>query len=228
MLTIVCGEDTISSRKHFQNLKAEYKSKGFEIKILPDVRLETIREQLTETSSLFTSQRVFFSENLVKQLKLKRNKASLEELDKIIKIKDIAWYDWETYTAREITNPKSAQIKEFKASTSIFKLLDECYPGNLKQFLGDMTQVLQSEEDGFIYAMLCKHIRTLILAKSNSLPPSTPPSQRGKLKSQAALWTLDKLISFYDGLARIDISVKTSANPYGIKKSLDIMACYLL
>lgn len=227
MLTIVCGEDTIVSRQYFQKLKDQYKSKGYEVCLIQKADPETLRIQTSETNSLFSEKRVFFSEHLVKFLKRSKSKEVLAQIQTIMK-SDIEWIDWEQYSAREISNPKGATIKELKPSSSIFKLLDECYPGNLKQFMNDMNAVLESQEDGFIYAMLCKHIRSLVLAKADGLSTATSPWQKSKLSSQARLWTDDKLIAFYEGLARIDISVKTSSSPYGIKKSLDILACYLL
>lgn len=227
MLTIICGEDTIASRQYFQKIKEDYKTKGYEICLISKADSETIRIETSEMDSLFSPKRAFFSEHLVKYLKRSKSKEVLAEIQAVMKT-DIEWFDWEQYQAREIANPKGATIKEFKPSSSIFKLLDECYPGNLKQFMTDSAAVLETQEDGFIYAMLCKHIRGLILAKSGSLPSSTSPWQRGKLSTLARLWPEDKLIAFYEGLGRIDVSVKTSSSPYGIKKSLDILACYLL
>lgn len=227
MLTIICGEDTMASRQHFQKLKDQYKTEGYELCLIQKADPETLRIQTSETNSLFSEKRTFFSEHLVKFLKRSKSKEVLAQIQTIMK-SDIIWLDWEQYSAREITNPKGATIKEFKPSSSIFKLLDECYPGNLKQFMNDTAAVLESQEDGFIYAMLCKHIRGLILAKANSLPANTSPWQRGKLSTLARLWPEEKLIAFYEGLSRIDVSVKTSSSPYGIKKSLDILSCYLL
>lgn len=228
MLTIICGEDTKASREHFQKIKDEYRAKGFEIKILTDSRYESLREQMTETASLFTPKQAFFTEHFVKQLKLKRNKELFTKVDNLVKNPDIVWFDWEQYQGREISNPKSAQIQDFKLPTSIFKLLDECYPSNLKGFVRDMSILLENQDEGFIYAMLCKHIKSLILAKSNALPSTSSPWQKKKLATQASLWPSDKLISFYEGLTRIDVSIKTSNNPHGIKRSIEILTCYLL
>lgn len=228
MLTIICGEDTRASRKHFQSIKEQYVANGFEIVNLSGVQYEMLREQMTESASLFQPKRAFFSEGLVKSLKLKRSKEMLSKIDTLVHDKHITWFDWETYSAREITNPKTAKIQEFKVAASIFNLLDECYPGNMKHFITQMNVLLDTEEDGFIYAMLCKHIRGLILAKTNSLPGNTSPWARKKMTTQAALWPYEKLVSFYEGLARLDVSIKTSNNPHGIKKSIDILACYLL
>ena len=226
MLTIICGEDTIASRQHFQKIKDEYKTRGYEICLIQKADPETLRIQTSEMDSLFSLKRAFFSEHLVKYLKRSKSKEVLAQIQEIMK-SDIEWYDWEQYQAREIANPKGATIKEFKPASSIFQLLDECYPGNLKQFINNMNYVLETQEDGFIYAMLCKHIRGLIQVKSGG-GASISPWQRGKLMTQARLWPEEKLIAFYEGLGRIDVSVKTSASPYGIKKSLDILASYLL
>jgi hypothetical protein len=52
--------------------------------------------------------------------------------------------------------------------------------------------------------------------------------QAGKLSKQASYWKEGKLEAFYDGLARIDVSIKTSSNIHGLGKSLDILFCYFL
>lgn len=227
MLTIVCGEDTTASRNHYQKLKKHYASNGYEVVQVPKADLETIRSVTTETESLFSPKRAFFSEHLVKFLKKSKNKATLQEIQDIMK-RDIHWYDWEQYQAREITNPKGATIKEFKPPHSIFQLLEICVPGNREQFLLLTAQLVQTVEEGFIYTMLWKHVRNLLIVKSGVPNSVVPAWQKFKLTAQAQRWPQEKLVGFYEGLARIDMTIKTSANPYGIKKSLDILACYYL
>lgn len=227
MLTIVCGEDTSASRDHYQKLKKHYTENGYEVVNIPKADLETIRTYTTETESLFSPKRAFFSEHLVKFLKKSKNKTTLQEIQDIMK-SDIHWYDWEQYQAREITNPKGATMKEFKPPQSIFMLLDICVPGNREQFITMTAQLAQTVEDGFIYTMLWKHIRNLVIVKSGVPSTTVPAWQKLKLMAQAQRWQQDKLVGFYEGLARIDQTIKTSSNPYGIKKSLDILACYYL
>ncbi len=76
--------------------------------------------------------------------------------------------------------------------------------------------------------MLTKHLRELILIKTEKIDKKIAPWKLSKLRYQAEKWELDKLLSFYDGLYKIDLQQKTSSTPYNIKKSLEILACYYL
>ena len=60
------------------------------------------------------------------------------------------------------------------------------------------------------------------------IPKKIQKWQLWKLESQAKLWKKKNLEEFYHGLHKIDIALKTSKNPYSVKKSLDILACYFL
>ena len=119
------------------------------------------------------------------------------------------------------------EFKECKPEKSIFQLLDACYPGNLKEFMNAMNVVNASQDASFIYAMLCKHVRNIILAKENALGNMSPWQKQGLYKL-GKMWEMNKLIGFYEGLARIDIALKTGGSPYDVRKSLDILVCYYL
>jgi hypothetical protein len=55
-----------------------------------------------------------------------------------------------------------------------------------------------------------------------------PSWQIKKLQLQANFWASDKLIAFYESLYNVELSVKTSQNPYSLKNSLDLLASYYL
>ena len=228
MLTIICGEDVIASRDYFNEMKESYRKKGFEIKNVPSSQLDDLRTWMSHSQGLFASQTVYVSENAVKAFKSKKNKKLLESIDDIARDSSVTWIDWEKITAREITGLKAATIKELKPSETIFMFLDNMYPGNLKLASRQLNTLADRQDEGFIFAMLCKHIRNLILAKHKLQIPGVAPWQAGKLAKQASYWKDGKLEAFYEGLARIDVSIKTSANIHGLGKSLDILFCYFL
>ncbi|MEN9328393.1 MAG: hypothetical protein RI947_1201 [Candidatus Parcubacteria bacterium] len=229
MLQIICGEDVTASRTYFQQLKTEYKKKGYEIKLVPMSEVEELPKWILESPSLFAPQILYVTENLVRKLKQKKSKELYSRIDEAGAAADVFWIDWENdLTSRDITTLKNHKIKEFKPAESIFGYLDKCYPGNLQGFVESGEKLLDTVEEGFIFAMLSKHIRTLLLIQNNAAPKTIQAWQAGRLRSQVARWKPDKLIAFYEGLARIDVSLKTSSNMHGIKKSVDILACYYL
>ncbi len=228
MLTIICGEDSASSRRYFQSMRQEYAKKGYELIDIAKNEFENISIKILEHSSLFFDQRVFFSDNLVKYLKKNRSKAKLSEIDSLVTDKSVIWLNWEELSTREITNPKKAIFKEFKMPESIFVFLDSLYPGNLRKTSDILSKISETLEEGFIFAMVCRHVRSLLLAKSKQGGMALPIWQKGRLIQQANYWDERKRIGVYRGLAKLDSAIKTSANAFGILKSLEVLLMHFI
>lgn len=228
MLTIVCGEDSPASRKYYQELKDEFKTKQYEVQ---NISPKNIIEQITksdQTMSLFSTKIIFFTENL-NSFFSKGSDKSIGELEELAKSKDIEIFDWEEdKSTRELKIAKLGKIKEFKPLKNIFQLLDSVYPGNKNNFIKLLGGLSEGLDEAFIFIMISRHVRALVLAKNKHFSSKVQPWQKSKLYNQAQLWTQDKLNGFYEGLFRIEQSVKTSSNAYGIKKSLDILAVHFL
>ncbi|MFA5136872.1 MAG: hypothetical protein WC489_05805 [Patescibacteria group bacterium] len=237
MLTIICGDDFVSSRKYFSQIKSEYFKKNIEIKDIVPQELPDVLNWQGDNLSLFASKKIFAVERIESHIVRKRGKKkasqnkhlTLEEIvQKLAQSKNIEVINWEEKPGRELKLKTIAKIKEFKLSNNIFKLLDACYPNNFSVFIRLLSENLDVHEEMFIFTMLCRHIRTLILAQDHIFSPSVQSWQKQKISGQALLWTRDKLIGFYEGLYRIDFSSKSATNPYGTRKSLEILACYYL
>ena len=227
MLTIICGEDTIASRNYFVSLKKDFLTKGFDIR---DIKFEEIKEiprWLAESPTLFFQKKVFFSENLNKKIK-KDNKSMLAELQMVNQMSNADLIDWEGVSVRELKFSKLGKIKEFKPDQSIFKLLDELFPGNRSDFIKLLGRLTQDLDENFVFIMLTRYVRNLILVKEGVNPAKLQSWQVYKLKSQTKQWKIENLVNFYEALFRIEVGLKTSTNPFSIKKSLDILACHFL
>lgn len=236
MLITICGEDTISSRNYLNQLKAEYLKANIEIRQVPIAEFGDILGWIGSNMSLFSTKTVFFTEHLESIIIKKRGKKPAVRTVKtnediaieIASRKDITVVNWEEKQGREIKLKEVSQVKEFKPATTIFKLLEECYPSNLKRFVSLLQLLTQTQDEMFLFIMLYRHIRTLILAQSDTYSKTCPPWQKAKLKAQSKLWKIEKLVEFYEGLARVESSTKSGNNPHGIRKSLEILACYYL
>ena len=227
MLTIICGEDTIASRNYFVSLKKDFLTKGFDIR---DIKFEEIKEiprWLAESPTLFFQKKVFFSENLNKKIK-KDNKSMLAELQMVNQMSNADLIDWEGVSVRELKFSKLGKIKEFKPDQSIFKLLDALYPGNRSDFIKLLGRLTQDLDENFVFIMLTRYVRNLILVKEGVNPAKLQSWQVYKLKSQTKQWKIENLVNFYEALFKIEIGLKTGSNPFSIKKSLDILACHFL
>ncbi len=229
MLTIICGEDSINSRSYYLELREKYQASGNEIYDIKATEISEINKGLSESVSLFSQKLVFFTQGLNKKISKRSNPILFSLAEEIANNKDIELIDWEEYTmGRELKLIKGVTVKEFKVSESIFKLLDSCYPRNLKQFISLLYSLPERVDEVFIFIMLVRHARNLFMVKLGSASKSLQSWQVAKLKSQAYYWDTDKLGAFYDGLYKIDVAVKTGNNPFPLRKSLELLTCYFL
>lgn len=231
MLTIIAGEDTVVSRQKLQELREQYKKKGYSIDQVPVVEIPELLKNAEGVTNLFGQASVYIVENVSSKYKGRAKTPFKEAVQELAKSQSIHLIDWEDgKSAYDLSSLKkiATTFYEAKPAKNIFELLDACYPGNLTQFLQALEIVNQSQDIGFIYALLYKHIRKLILTAEGIADSKTPPWQRGKLTYQAQKWDKNKLIKFYEGLARIDISMKTSSTTYNLRESIELLVCYYL
>ena len=229
MLTIICGEDSISSRNYFTDKEKLLKEKDFEIVNIDYHQVLDLDETGSSESSLFATKRAYFTNSLNKKVLKKLNLKTERKIKEIISSKKIQVFDWEEeISARDLKSIKGIIIKEFKPSQNIFKLLDSCYPGNLETFTSTLNTVSESTEDILIFIMLVRHMRNILITKMGDKIPKLMSWQIAKLSNQAKYWDEKNLINFYQGLHRIDVNSKTNGTPFTVKKSLEILACYYL
>lgn len=229
MLFVVCGEDNVSSRDYFLELQSEYEDKGNEIKKISPTELETVLTDTSASPNLFGQQQIFVTENLNKTVSRKKGNKTYELLEKISINKDVVLLAWEDgINKRELKTATLGKVKEFKPGANVFKFLDACYPSNLQSFINLLQSVCTPQNEMFIYIMLRRHMRNLLLISSKASISNLQPWQEGKLKQQARFWPQEKLISFYERLISLDISLKTGKNAYSLRSSLELLGCYYL
>jgi len=227
MITVICGEDNIASRNYFHLLKQNFQKKDVLVKELLAAEVFDIDKWISSSLGLFNDKIVFFSEDLNKKVS-KRNSSQYEKITKISGDKNIELIVWESCMSRDIKIKTIALVKEFKPSKNIFKLLDSLAPGNKKNFLIILGELLNKDNEFFIFQMIVKHIKTLILIKEGVNQPKLQSWQLAKLKQQAGQWKIENLILFYQSLYKIEVGLKTSTSPFSVGKSLGILACYFL
>ena len=232
MITIFCGEDSVAARTAFTQTIEKYKSAQSEIiSVAPSLILD-INKGLADNLSLFSSQKVFCVEELEKYSFKKSTKSRKDEvyeaLVSLAENKSVILLDFENgKQARQLKLKDLAKVVESKPATSIFKLLDDCFPGNKQTFIASLRTVCSTQDEMFVFVMLSRHVRLLVLA-AHEVSSKLPSWQKYKILGQAEKWGKQTLIDFYSGLIKIEISTKTSSNPYGIRKSIEILACHYL
>lgn len=231
MLTIVCGEDIQKARASFLALIESYKKKGFAIQSVSLTELPDVYKNATGVVDLFGQESVYIVDRLSSKYAGRAKTDFKDVVQAVSKHTTFHLLDWEEgKSAYDLTSLKklASTFIEEKPDKNIFQLLDSCYPGNLKQFVALLEEVDRTQDSMFMYTLIWRHIRKLILARENALDASTPPWQRGKLAQQANHWEGKKLSSFYEGLIRIDLGMKSSTSTFDIKDSLEILACHYL
>ncbi len=229
MIYIICGEDSINSYNYYLQLKKNYQQKNYQIFDINFNQLEDIYQWLGESLSLFNEKKVFFSQNLNKKIN-KKNQKIINIINQIINDKNIKLISWEeAVNSKYLKYPKGIIIKEFKPIENIFKLQESLYPGNLNNFLNLLNKVSETENENFIFTMLIKHVRNLILvANRQTKKANLKDWQIYKLENQTKKWDYYNLISFYQSLYQIELKTKTSTNPLDIIKLLQIITSYYL
>ncbi|MFW5703369.1 MAG: hypothetical protein ACOCXQ_00870 [Patescibacteria group bacterium] len=226
MIRIICGEDTIQARKYLQQLKDTYRSKHASIQHVTPKELEEV-EKGSATQTLFEDKIIYITEGLIPHLAKKRKKK--EELARLELEDSIFVIDWEGGKSLYTLGIQSSSItKEFKPDTSIFDFLDACLPQNKERFLTMLQKLVATQDEVFIYTLLHRHVRSLIVLKSDPTAVRLSPWQKKKMQGQADRWDISKLLRLYEGLTRIDLAVKTNASPYSISQSIEILACFYL
>lgn len=231
MLTVIAGEDSVTSRSKLQSLKKSFEEKGYAIAQTTVSQLEDVLKNSAGVRDLFGKQSIYFVEGISNKYVGREKTVFKDTVQKLTAEKDIHVVDWENgKSAYELSGLKriATTFDEYKPGKNIFQLLDFCYPGNIKVFIDTLSIVTKTQEITFVYALLWKHIRKLIQAKKGTLDPAIPSWQKQKIEFQAARWDENMLISFYEKLARIDVSLKTNQTPFDLKESLELLVCYYL
>jgi DNA polymerase III delta subunit len=233
VITIFCGEDTVAARTAYTQTIDKLKTADTEVLFLQPSSVLEINKGLADSMSLFSSQKIFCVENLEKYSFKKSTKAKkdlmYETLLALSTDKTIVLLDFEDgKQARQLKLKDLAKVYESKPVTSIFKLLDDCVPGNKLGFIESLRTVCETQDEMFAFVMLFRHIRLLLVTLHDGPSAKLPPWQKFKIIGQAKKWQKKALTDYYSGLIRIEISSKTSSNPYGIAKSLEILACHYL
>jgi len=229
MLKIICGQNSLAAYQHFLEEKNRLKNFGYEIIEIDPNQLEEIVFWQKDNLSLFNQKKAFFIRNLKKKIN-KKNKKLEEIIKKIAEDKELILIDWEEDAEKrelKITDVK-IEVKEFKLPISIFNYLDELYPKNLNSVIKNFNILTKKIPAELIFYMTTKRIRQLLQIKSNQKIKNLQSWQLKKLSFQAKLWPKEKLLIFYQSLFQLEKKIKTSATPFNLKNSLELLFSYLL
>lgn len=227
MVTVVCGEDNSASRLYFANEIANYKSKGYEAKQIESEELKYL-ESGYEEYSLFGSRTIYINENIHKAFA--RNKTKLNDLLNVLsKHKELNILIWiDSISKRDLGISANVYIKEFRPDRNIFKFIESCYPSNLKNFVNIMNEIKTKNNEFFIFLMLSRHIKKLLLYQVGIKQSNIQKWQEIKIDQQQKYWKKEQLIDYYDKLISIDSMIKLGKSPYGMFAYIETLSAYYL
>ena len=226
MITIVCGENIVASRAYYSDKIDNFKRKGIEIVNIDPTELKSLIHGHAE-KTLFGSTTVYTTQKLIKTFA--RKKKDLNDVLDQLSTKDLTLIVWEDgISKRDSGITANVFIKEFRPEKNIFKLLESCYPKNLKEFICSLNEVRTKTNDFFIYLMLTRHIKKLLLYQLGIKPPNLVSWQETKLYDQQKHWSKDKLLDFYSKLILLDVLIKKGRTPYNVFSYIETLSVYYL
>lgn len=227
MFLLVCGENSPASRTYIAELKESYRKKGYDIREVHPRDLEDIRKS-DAFSTLFQEKIIYFTQGLLSHFSRQKKKTAVE-IEALQQDPEIELVDWEAdKSLYDLKMKPTPYIKEFKVDASIFQLQDAYVPGKKDSFIKLLRKLAETQDPIFMYTMLHRHARLVMLFSMGKEPSGVSPWQRSKIAIQAKKWTPQSAQSFYEGLTKIDMAMKTSSSPFSIIESIEILACYYM
>ena len=219
---IYCGDDIVSSRKAFLDYLQSLQAENFELVRTNGKDLtEELLELLSSPVSLFGQKQVLVIENLLAGQKSK-DKEKIIELIGRLACDVVFWESKDFKKDEEEKFPKTFVFKNFKLPSVLFNFLGNLSPGKTKANLDSFHQVIRDVDPAFVFLMLVRQFRHLILASEDELS-GMPSWQSSKLFRQAKLFKKENLLAIYGRLLEIDYKQKTSQMIKDLIFELDLL-----
>lgn len=204
-ITVIYGEDTENSRRRLNAIIERVKERGWEI-----VRLNReerrIIDQL-ETQRLLGGECLYVMEGV--DMLTEREWKWLEKYFESLEINLLIWQRGNLSVNLKKLLPKGAKYEKFEVPVKIFRTLESIWPGNGKNCLRQVEEIMEEENAEFVVAMMARHLRDLIIVKLDKEALSYPEWRREKLLRQAGKFKKKKLERLIGKLAKADAEAKT-------------------
>ncbi len=224
MITVLHGDDIVSSRKQLTELKAKFAAYE-QVALIGEAAELSDVIQLFEANSLFDQKKLIILERFI-ETKDKKKLALTFNLFK--KNPDCEVIFWE---AKEIKKellaffPKQTTVLLFKESQFIFRFLESLRPANAKQMLSLFHETLKNETDERVFYMLVRQFRLLLAISSSGKISETnrlAPWQKTRLAIQAKYFSSERLIKLYRRLFILEKQLKTGTGALPLSHALDL------
>ena len=220
MLTLLHGDDIVSSRRALGEMKLAHKESEILTLDGKKASLSDLKQAL-ESSSILSSSRLVILENFFSS---QPSKEKLFYLSSGEFSSDLVFWEGKKTSPGLIKKlgPR-IQVRLFKTPAVVFQFLDNFLPKNRKASLIDLKKTLKSSPQSLVFYLLVGHIRNLLLVKDGEVPPKMQVWKLRKLQSQAKQFSLDSLQKIYRRLLLIDIAQKTGEERFDLAGELQML-----
>lgn len=223
MITLLHGDYVEASRNELRRLIDA-------AKITKEVRMidgtttdDSALIQALESSSLFGNTSIVVIERLFSKLgRQQKRVTSLSALLSSTQGTDvILWEDKEIGAATVKQLGVGANVRLFKLPVLIFQFLDGIRPGNAKNLITTYQKLIATEAPELVFSMTVKRMRQLIQLNDNVVPLGLASWQASRLTTQAKSFTMDKLLTLYEKLHRIEVSIKSGESAVSLSGAFE-------
>jgi hypothetical protein len=221
MITLIHGDDNLSSRKYYLSLKKS-DAITFDAETLNPIELA----QSLQGSGLFEDSKKIFIENLF----TRKGSKNLTSVAEILENNDHAeiyiWADKDV-GVRSLGKFPKFENQNFKIPQNIWSFLDSIRPNNSRN-ITSFHNALKGTEPEIVFAMILRQFRLLAGISSDSKQNAEEikklaPWQKVKLEKQASLFSQEKIKSIYKKLYKIEKGQKTGSSNLNLVQNIDIM-----
>ncbi len=221
MITLIHGNDTLSSRKFFLDQR-DAESLTFDVENINLVEFE----QSLSGSGLFGSSKKIFIENLFTR-KSTKNTDSIGKLLTAYKDAEVFFWADKEVGVKALSSFPKIENKSFKIPQNIWNFLDNLRP-NSSSNVTSFHRTLKESETEIIFAMIIRQFRLMLGLIQNSNEnidevKRIAPWQKTKILRQASLFGEEKLKTIYKKLYKIDKSTKTGKTNLTLTQNIDIL-----
>lgn len=215
MITIIHGDDVLSSRNFLNDLKLSF------------IRFDGASEDISELIQALVGSSMFGGDQniLIENLFSKKTK----DLSLIIKLinqtsVNVYVYDLKEVSKANLAKFPKATLEFFKLPQNLFNFLDGILPGSHRA-LGTFNKALQTTELEILLFMIVRQFRLMLGTISGAEIDEVvrlAPWQRGKIERQARFFGIDKLKDEYQKIYQIDLKSKSGGLSLPLRSTIDI------
>ena len=204
-ITVIEGENEVASRKRFIFIKAEIRKRKWDIVKPVRVKDSYVYEQMAN-SSLFSEQTLYVIDGT--SVFLEKDYQWISQ-NSGLNFNLLIWHSGILSQKIKKMLPKETRYETFQLEKKVFMFLDSLIPGNGERSLKILQEILKTENVEFIFALMAKHFRDLLIAKENVNLLGYPGWRARKVLDQAKKFEGECLARIVKSMADADTASKT-------------------